>query len=257
MTLFYRDLGGAGMPPLLIIHGMLGSSRNWIKAGRSLTELFHVFALDLPNHGRSPVLHQASVPEMADTVLRLMDDLGIRTTSIMGHSLGGKVAMRLAADHPERIERLFVIDVASRAYRVDFGPVDAMMAIDLATTETRAEADAALAGAGLSPNHRQFLLTNLLRRDDGGYEWQVPLQIIRDNLPTWSPYVLDPEDGYLGPTLFIAGGRSDYVRPDDFARALDHFENAELKILPDSGHNVHIDGGAAFVDAVRVALEKE
>ena len=257
MSLFHRDLGGAGNPSLLVLHGMLGSSRNWATAGAGLSDFFHVRAVDLPNHGKSFHMSQASVAEMADEVLSWMDDEGVGTTSIMGHSLGGKVAMRLAVDHPDRFARLFVLDVMPKVYPTDPTALDAMLAVDLTSLRSRADADAALATTIPSQAHRSFLLTNLVRNDDDTYGWQVPLGTIRDHLSEWTPTVLHARDVYPGPAHFLAGGRSNYVSRDDFESVRQHFPDADLTILPESGHNVHIDGGPAFVDAVRTALESK
>ena len=255
MTLFHRDLGGAGKPPLVIIHGMLGSSRNWVKAGSALGDLFHVLAVDLPNHGQSPSLASASVSAMADLVLEWMDDQGIRTAGVMGHSLGGKVAMRLAIDHAERVERLYVLDVAPKTYYANYTAVDAMLEIDPAPLTTRAEAEDLLSRSIRSQANRWFLLTNLTRGPDGRLRWQVPLEIIRDHIAAWTQTVLEDDDVYHGPTTFIAGGQSDYVSQGDFDRAQQHFPDSDLIVLPESGHNVHIDGGEAFQSAVRLTME--
>ena len=163
--------------------------------------------------------------------------------------------MRLAVDRPDRFERLFVLDIMPKAYPTDPTALDAMLAVDLTSLRSRADADAALAPSIPSQTHRWFLLTNLVRNDDDTYGWQVPLETIRDHLAEWTPTVLDAQDIYPGPTLFVAGGRSNYVSSDDFELARQHFPNAILTILPESGHNVHIDGGPAFLDAVRTALE--
>jgi len=257
VSLFHRDLGGAGNPDLVILHGMLGSSRNWATAGAGLSEMFHVSALDLPNHGRSPQRQQASVGLMADEVLRWMDSEKVESASVMGHSLGGKVAMRLAVDYPGRVDRLFVLDIMPKAYPTDPTALDAMLSVDLATIRSRADAEAALESAIPSQAHRLFLLTNLVRMDDNTFAWQVPLETIRGHLADWTPTVLAASDVYRGPTLFVAGGRSDYVAESDIESARRHFPRAKLEILPESGHNVHIDGGRAFVDVVRNALERE
>ncbi len=235
---------------------MLGSSRNWTGTGKALADLYHVLALDLPNHGRSPQMPRASIERMAERVLDWMDALALDRAALMGHSLGGKVAMRLAVDHGDRFERLFVLDVAPRAYPADSTILDALLAVDLASVGTRADAEAALEPAIPSLRTRWFLLTNLSRLDDGSYRWEVPLETIRDHLPDWTPTVLNAGDVYRGPTHFVAGGRSDYLSRSDFEEARVHFPNADLVILPDVGHNVHVDGGPAFVDAVRTAVEK-
>jgi len=133
--------------------------------------------------------------------------------------------------------------------------VDAMLRVDLNRVQSRQDADDQLAQDIASQDSRWFLLTNLGRGDDGGYAWQVPLSRIRANIPKWTQTLLGPGDRFAGPCRFIAGGRSAYVARSDFEAARTHFPNTDLVVLPDIGHNVHIEGGDAFVDAVRTALE--
>lgn len=255
MTLHSRHFEGPGGPPLVILHGMLGSSRNWVTVGKKLAEFSTPHVLDLPNHGQSPRMDAATVQVMADEVLGWMDANGVTRTALMGHSLGGKVAMRMACDAPDRVDRLFVLDIAPRAYPRDTTTLDALIALDVAALETRSQADERLAATGMGASHRGFLLTNLVRTDDGGFGWQVPLQTIRDLVPAWTEAPLHDDDHFAGPTLFVAGGRGTYLTEPDFEAARRAFPNATLTVFPESGHNVHIEGGDTFVDAVRTAME--
>lgn len=254
MKLNVREFDGPGGTPLLILHGMLGSSRNWASVGKKLAEFSSPIALDLPNHGRSPTLESASVQTMADVVMDWMDSYGMTRTALMGHSLGGKVAMRIACDVPERIEQLFVLDIAPRAYPPDTSTLDAMIGLDIEGASSRSDIDAELERAGMDAALRGFLLTNLARSDHGGFEWSVPLQTIRQHIPEWTQTPLGPDDLYEEPTLFVAGGRSHYLARSDFEASRGTFPNSRFVVLPDSGHNVHIEGGEAFVDAVRSQL---
>jgi len=193
---------------------------------------------------------------MAAAVLEWMDEQGTSQVSLMGHSLGGKVAMRIACDTPERIKELFVLDVAPRVYPPDTSVLDAMIGLDLTTVRTRGDADQQLARQGMSVGLRGFLLTNLGRTDEGGFAWKVPLEVIRSLIPEWTATRLDSRDHYPGPTLFVAGGRSNYLSPSDFEAARSNFPNSTLTVLPESGHNVHVEGGDAFISAVRTAMER-
>src|SRR3982751_66174 len=116
MTLFHRDLDGAGQPPLVLLHGMLGSSRNWQSAGTDLAQHFHVLAPDLRNHGRSPHAPEMTYEAMMDDVLAWLDANSLPRATLVGHSMGGKVAMLLACRHPERVQRLIIVDIAPRDY---------------------------------------------------------------------------------------------------------------------------------------------
>jgi esterase len=116
LILFHRDLGGAGRPPMIILHGILGSSRNWQTAGGDLAAHYHVFAMDLRNHGASPHAAEMSFAAMADDVRAWMDTQGLPRAALLGHSMGGKVAMLFACRHPERVDRLVVVDIAPKDY---------------------------------------------------------------------------------------------------------------------------------------------
>lgn len=255
MKLYARHFDGPGSTPLVILHGMLGSSRNWMTVGKRLAEFCAPHALDLPNHGLSPWSDAASIDMMAQAVLEWMDANDLPRTALMGHSLGGKVAMRIACDVSERISQLFVLDIAPRAYVRDTSTLDAMLALDVTALETRPQADEQLALTGMGSSLRGFLLTNLIRTDEGGFAWQVPLATIRNLIPEWTRAPLTPEDTYEGSTLFIAGGRGTYLTPSDYEAAQAAFPNSAFLLLPESGHNVHVEGGDAFVDAVRTAME--
>ena len=243
-----RHFGGEGNPPLVILHGLLGSSRNWQTVGRELAARFDVHALDLRNHGASSWCDEMAYPALAADVAAWMDAKGFRTAHLLGHSMGGKTAMRFAMDFPGRLLSLTVVDIAPRDYewhhRTEFA---AMLALDLGAIGDRREADAALTVGVPDWAMRQFLLTNLARRDDGRFAWEVNLRSLSDALPVISASSLAPGEVFAGPTLFVKGGKSGFVRPEDFSVIRAHFPNAVLAELPASGHNPHIEDRAAFV----------
>jgi pimeloyl-ACP methyl ester carboxylesterase len=253
MVLFHRDLGGAGLPPLVILHGILGSSRNWQTAGRDLATRYHVLALDLRNHGESPHGEEAGYAAMERDVADWLDAQPLGRVTLLGHSLGGKVAMRLACHEPGRIERLVVVDIAPRDYawggrqRAEFV---AMNGLELAGLPTRAEAERRLEAGVADWAMRKFITTNLARRPDGGWEWSVNLPALTRALPELERNSLAPADRFAGPALFIAGGRSAYVQAADHAAILRHFPAARIETIPAAGHNPHMDSRAEFVRIV-------
>lgn len=255
VPLHARHFGGEGLPPLVILHGLLGSSRNWQTVARDLTDRFSVWALDLRNHGASPWSDTMTYPEIAADVLAWLDARGFDRVHLLGHSMGGKTAMRLAADHPARLRSLTVVDIAPRDYehhhRTEFA---AMAALDLAALPDRKAADAALAAGVPDWPMRQFLLTNLARRDDGRFAWDIHLAALAAALPALSATPLAPHEGFAGRTTCIIGGKSAFVRPEDRATLLRHFPHAALIDLPASGHNPHIEDRANFVAALTGAL---
>ena len=252
VTLFHRDLGGAGKPPLVLLHGMLGSSRNWQTAGADLAAHFHVFALDLRNHGRSPHDGTMSYEEMMADVLAWLDGQGLPCVALLGHSMGGKIAMLLACRRPERVERLIVVDIAPRnyfwpAHRASFA---AMNELNLADLNSRAEAEMRFEARVPSWPMRKFLATNLESAPDGTWRWQINLPALTAALPELEKNPLRATDRYAGPVRIIAGGKSNYVEPADHRAIQAHFPAAEITTLAGSGHNPHMEVRAAFVAAV-------
>lgn len=259
VTLFHRDLGGTGKPPLVLLHGMLGSSRNWQTAGADLAAHFHVLAPDLRNHGRSPHAETMGYGEMMGDVLAWLDQLGLARVTLIGHSMGGKIAMLLACRHPARVERLIVVDIAPRDYfwpghRASFA---AMNELNLADLHSRAEAELRFEARVPSWPLRKFLTTNLERSPEGAWSWQINLPALTVALPELEKNPLrggESGDRYTGPVRFLAGGKSNYIEPADHAAIRAHFPAAEIRVIAGSGHNPHMEARAEFIAAVLESL---
>ena len=247
-----RELGGATSPAIVVLHGLLGSSRNWQSAGAAMAARGpRVIALDLRNHGESPWADACGHAEMAGDVAAWITRAGLGPVHLLGHSLGGKVAMRLAADRPDLAARLTVVDIAPRDYpgrlRVEF---EAMRSLDLARLGGRREADAALTPLIPDWAQRQFLLTNLGQDARGAWVWKVNFRALEAALPLMLANPLAPGQTYAGPARLIRGGKSDYVRDEDLPAFRARFPAGDVVTLPDSGHNPHFDARSGFVDAV-------
>lgn len=254
LRLFHRDLGGTGRPRLGILHGMLGSSRNWQTVGRELADAFHVQALDLRNHGGSPHAEPMSYEAMVEDVIEWLDAQGeAGPVALMGHSMGGKVAMLLACRHPGRVRQLIVVDIAPRDYRSEAhrGEFAAMRELRLEELPSRAEAERRLEARVPDWAMRKFLTTNLERTADGRWRWVVNLPVLSAALPELERDALRAEDRFIGPTLFVTGGESRYVTAEDHAVVRRHFPAAEIVTLPGAGHNPHLEAREAFVALVR------
>ncbi len=249
MKLPVTSYGESGSP-VVVMHGLFGSSRNWMTAARRLAAGHRVFAFDLRNHGTSPHTETMSYPEMADDVHETISSLGVGPVALVGHSMGGKTAMLTALRHPEVVERLVVVDAAPVAYPPAFVEyAQAMRNADLSSVQRRADVDAQLIEAVPTPGTRAFLLQNLIL-DDQGARWRPNLPVIEAALPAISGWPEDEAGSYDGPTLFIYGGKSDYVQQDHRATIEGYFPQAKYVEIPEAGHWVHAERLDDFLAAL-------
>ena len=231
---------------------MLGSSRNWQTAGRDLAQSFHVLAVDLRNHGSSPHAETMTYAEMMEDVVAWMNAQGLERATLMGHSMGGKVAMLLACRRPERVERLLVVDIAPKNYfwpghRQSFA---AMNELNLADLKSRAEAEMRFEARVPSWPMRKFLTTNLERDAEGKWVWTVNLPVVTAALPELEKNPLRDGDRFEGAVRFIAGEKSNYIEAGDEAAMRGHFPRAEIRVVAGAGHNPHMEAREAFVAEV-------
>lgn len=227
-------------PPVVLLHGLFGSSENLGGIARALADDYRVFGIDLRNHGRSPHATAMDHATLAADVTGTIAAHGLGTVTIIGHSLGGKVAMELALSAPDRVSRLVVLDIAPVRYgRQHDRELDALQGIDLARIRSRNDADAALSGTIPDAGIRQFLLKNLQRAGDG-FRWRIPLDTIRAGYDAIAdaPHATGPYDG---PALFVRGGRSDYI-PDTARPAIEaRFPDATIHTIEGAGHWLHYE----------------
>lgn len=255
VALQYRQHGEPGQPALVVLHGLYGSASNWARIAPVLGQRFRVLVPDLRNHGSSPQHAEMGYPALAGDVLGLLDGLGIERAHVLGHSMGGKVAMCCALQAPQRIRSLIVADMAPRAYdgAEHLAIIEAMQQLKLARLDSRRAADQALAAAIPVQGVRQFLLTNLQRRGPDWY-WRLPLAILRDQLPV----IMDwPVTGarFDGPALFLHGGRSDYLAERDRAELKRLFPGARTRCMTDCGHWLHAEDPETFTGEVMQFLD--
>ena len=236
---------GAG-PSLALLHGLFGRGANFGAIAKRLASSHRVIALDLRNHGQSPHAPAMDYPAMAHDVLETLGELGALPCSLVGHSMGGKVAMSVALQAPDAVARLMVADIAPVAYPPAFRAyAAAMLAMDLRPGLTRPEADRELAASVGDAAIRAFLLQNLAL--GARPAWRIGLAEIIAGLPDIEGW-RDPETApYPGPALFVAGARSDYIRPEHRAPIRVLFRNARFVTLKDAGHWLHADNPDGFV----------
>ncbi len=243
---------GAG-PPVALLHGLFGAAGNFAAVQRRLAAGRRVIAFDLRNHGASPHDPTMSYLAMAEDVLDSLAALGVPSAALVGHSMGGKVAMRAALLRPDRVSRLLVADIAPVRYDPAFrGIADAMLALPLAPGLARAQADAALAPAVPDPAVRGFLLQNL--RLGPAPAWRIGLREIAAGLPGIEGWDAPPGAQYAGPVLMLRGERSDYVRTEHRPAVRALFPAAQSMTLKDAGHWLHADAPGAFVEIVEAFL---
>jgi esterase len=232
---------------LIILHGLFGSSDNLGRIANELAKDYQVHALDLRNHGQSFHTEEMSYALMANDVIHYMDEEHLDRVTILGHSMGGKVAMNLALIHPKRIDKVIVADIAPITYPPHHNEIfKGLLAVDFEQDKTRSAIDKRLAEYIDTPSVRQFLMKNLEQSDHQQFRWKINLSAIYKN---YSKILagLSHNEPYLGKVLFIGGGLSDYIKPAYKQQTLRLFPKTEMKIIPETTHWLHAEKPRAFI----------
>lgn len=245
MQLHFKEFGRGRA--VILLHGLFGSADNWHPVALRLAERFHVFALDQRNHGQSPHHPAMDYPLMAGDVNRFMAARGLERAVVVGHSMGGKTAMQFALHFPERVEKLVVADMAPRAYAPAHDAIfAALLALDLAAFPARPQIEEALASEIPNLVLRRFLLKNLGRNPEGGFFWKINLRGLKENYPQLCSPV-SAAAPFAGPTLFIRGGKSNYLNPGDEPLIRELFPQAQIQTIAGAGHWVHAEATEFFL----------
>ena len=251
MKLFYRKYGSG--PNLIILHGLYGSSDNWVTIARKISSKYTVILPDLRNHGQSPHNSDHNYDVLADDIFELSGDLGINRCILVGHSMGGRVAMNFALRWPAMIEALFVVDISpfgstdheDTFYKEHRKILGALLAIDLKGLDSRDAVESLLADKIDSERTRGFLMKNLTRNSTGSFEWKLNAESLLINLPNITGSIINEKEplpqvtGF--PVYFIKGDKSEYIKPDEFDRIMKIFPAAELITVKNAGHWIHAD----------------
>lgn len=247
MTLNRVSYPGPSAQTLWIAHGLYGSARNWNVVAKHLSSNRTVSAIDMRNHAHSPHFDTHNYFDLASDLSQIIPE----GSDLLGHSMGGKSAMVMALQNPHQLRRLIVADIAPVAYsHSQLSMIEAMESVDLSSVEKRSDADRQLAEYVDDPTVRAFLIQSL---DTKEKKWRLNLPVLRKEM---SQIVGFPEvDGaFDGPTLFLSGAESDYVRPEHRDRIKSLFPKAVFAKIPGAGHWLHAERPRAFVQAVEYFL---
>jgi esterase len=255
MKLNFRKVGEG--KPVVILHGLFGSSDNWQTFGKQLAGSgYAVYMVDLRNHGLSPHDVALNYSVLAEDVHELFLSEHLQAAVLIGHSLGGKTAMTFSFQHPESVKGLVVVDIAPRQYPIQHRYVlDALLSVDLNTVKSRQEVEAQLSKHLNETSVIQFMMKNLYWKEKDRLNWRFNLEAINSQIESVGK-ATKPENHFSKPTLFIKGEKSDYITYDDEREIFELFENVEVKSAPGAGHWVHAENPSFLLEVVRTFILK-
>jgi esterase len=257
MKLFCRKLGSG--PPLMILHGLYGSSDNWMTIARVISEKFTVYLPDLRNHGQSPHSPVHDYESMSNDISELIEDLQLKKLSLAGHSMGGKIAVNLARKWPEKISHLIIMDVypfnksdpSNRFLSEHTMILNSLKSVDLNGIKKRAEAELLIEEKIDTERIRNLVLKNLLRLPDNTFTWKLNIDSLIGNLGNIVNGLKEPEpeEAITGfPVLFIKGELSDYITVEEMKTVRILFPAVELIIVKNAGHWLHADKPETIIE---------
>ena len=247
MKLFFREAGKG--TPLIVLHGLFGSSDNWYSVSKIFAEKFRVFTVDQRNHGQSPHTDEHDYKLLTEDLEEFIKEHQLEKPIILGHSMGGKTAMNFAIRNPDMTGKLIVVDIMPKVYPLHHDHIlSGMKLLDLASLQSRSEADEILAKMIPKVDERQFIMKNLSRNEQQGFEWKINLHALDTNIERMGE-ALQYEGQYNGPALFIKGAKSNYFKPGDEAVVAKYFPTAKWVTL-DTGHWVQAEKPKEFEKVV-------
>jgi esterase len=245
MKLHFKKFGSG--PPLIILHGVFGSSDNWKTLANHLMITFEVYLVDQRNHGLSPHSDDLNYQVMTDDLKELLHNAQIEKCYLLGHSMGGKTAMNFAVQYPEKIMKLIIVDIAPKRYPPHHQNIlQGVHSLKINEINTRKEADDLLSTTINNSGIRQFILKNLSRNPEGLFYWKINWKAIEDNIQAIGAPLLS-HDLFTGEVLFIRGAQSDYILNEDEPLLKKHFPDADLMTIQKAGHWVHAEQPVALL----------
>ncbi len=257
VKLHYQEFGQKNEPAIVILHGFFASSRNWRAIAKKLSESFHVYVPDLRNHGQSPHVQEMNYPAMAADVKSFLMEHKVKKACLLGHSMGGKVAMWAALKNPELIDKLIIVDIAPVSYRHSFeNIIQALQNLPLSQINNRKQADQLLSESMPDTNFRQFLLQNLILKD-GEYVWRIDLDVFKKAAPAIIAFPdIQNVNAFSGESLFLVGEKSTHVEKKHHEVIFKLFPNAIIKTIADAGHWLHVEQPEHFLSILRSFLSE-
>jgi len=260
LNLFYREFGTGD--PLIILHGLYGSSDNWVSIAHALEAQFRVILVDQRNHGQSPHSNEHNYKLLSRDLKEFCDKLSLQKTILLGHSMGGKVAMQFTTDYPDRVKSLIVVDIAPWGHLENVETlnilnehkkiIEGLSSIPLKAISSRIQADEYLSKWVPQESVRQFLLKNLKREFDGTFTWKLNLSAISRNIECMMDGVKFDSTNRSSKikTLFIKGELSNYIPESKINDLKVFFQNSEIAVISNSGHWVHAEKPKEFVSEI-------
>jgi esterase len=253
MHIEYQKIGQG--TPLIILHGLFGTSDNLKPIAKALSDQYCVYLLDAPAHGNSDSLSKLSLANMAKAIETFCLEHNLSSISILGHSMGGKIAMELALSNPELVSKLIVADISPVQYeRRHDTIINALREINLTSITSRQEADKQLSNSILEVGVRAFLLKSLKKNTEGQWQWAFDVNSIARDYDELIKGNRD--DTFSKPTLFIIGGNSNYVTEQHREAIINRFPNVSTKLIQNAGHWLHAEKPVAFVKICRDFLSE-
>ncbi|MFT6984002.1 MAG: pimeloyl-ACP methyl ester carboxylesterase [Crocinitomicaceae bacterium] len=245
MKLHYREMGEG--EPLMILHGLFGFSDNWQTHGKKLSEYYRVILVDLRNHGHSDWSEKFSYEIMADDVKELCDELNLSDLILLGHSMGGKVAINFAQKHEDLLKKLIVVDMGTKGYPMHHDHIlQGIHSVKLEGVSSRRKAAEQMNEFIESEGIKQFLLKNLFWKEKGKLAWRMNVDVLEREMPNILGQMTDDE--VLTPTLFIRGELSNYILDEDIEDLENQFPDSEFATVANAGHWVHAEAPGEFID---------
>lgn len=247
MKLHYKKMGSG--QPLIILHGLFGSSDNWQTHGKKLAEYFEVYLVDQRNHGKSDWSDAFSYELMAADLFEFVQEHNLEDFILMGHSMGGKTAMYFAQEHEDLLDKLIVVDMGVKSYPVHHDRIlEGLKSLDLSSIDSRGDAQKALAEYIDDASIRQFLLKNLYWKSKGQLAWRINIPVLDEKIDEIVKEL--PHKEVLTDTLFMRGGKSNYILEEDTEQIKSYFPVSEIYSIESAGHWIHAEAPTEFIEKV-------